>query len=87
MKKVDCFHIIKRLREGFESMRLKFKRLAVTESKKAAAAFAKNEGRKGVHTIARDIRRKLARTRGVNASRSRSISLRNSPMETQRWNC
>lgn len=43
---IDCFHIIKRLCEGLESMRLKFKRLAVTENKKAAAAFAQNEDRK-----------------------------------------
>lgn len=43
---IDCFHIIKRLGEGLESMRLKFKRLAVTENKKAAAAFARDEDRK-----------------------------------------
>lgn len=43
---IDCFHIIKRIGEGLESMRLKFKRLAVTENKKAAAAFARDEDRK-----------------------------------------
>ena len=43
---IDCFHIVKRLCERLESMRLKFKRLAVTENKKAAAAFAQNEDRK-----------------------------------------
>ena len=43
---IDCFHIIKRLCEGLESMRLKLKRLAVTENKKAAVAFAQNEDRK-----------------------------------------
>lgn len=43
---IDCFHIVKRLCEGLEAMRLKFKRQAVTENKKAAAAFAKNEERK-----------------------------------------
>lgn len=43
---IDCFHIVKRLCEGLESMRLKFKRLAVTENKKAAAAFERNEDRK-----------------------------------------
>lgn len=43
---IDCFHIVKRLCEGLEAMRLKFKRLAVTENKKAAAAFAQNEDRK-----------------------------------------
>lgn len=43
---IDCFHIVKRLCEGLESMRLKFKRLAVTENKKAAAAFEQNEERK-----------------------------------------
>lgn len=43
---IDCFHIVQRLCEGLEEMRLKFKRLAVTEAKKEAAAFAKNEERK-----------------------------------------
>ena len=43
---IDCFHIIQRLCESLESMRLKFKRLAVVENKKAAAAFAKEEERK-----------------------------------------
>lgn len=43
---IDCFHIVKRLCEGLESMRLKFKRLAVTEDKKAAAAFKHEEERK-----------------------------------------
>lgn len=43
---IDCFHIVQRLCEGLEEMRLKFKRLAVTEAKKAAVAFAKNENRK-----------------------------------------
>ena len=43
---IDCFHIVQRLCESLEEMRLKFKRLAVTESKKAAAAFAQNEDRK-----------------------------------------
>ena len=42
----DCFHIVKRLCEGLEEMRLRFKRLAQIENKKAAAAFAKNEERK-----------------------------------------
>lgn len=40
---IDCFHIVKRLCEGLEEMRLKFKRLAVTENKKQAAAHAKSE--------------------------------------------
>lgn len=43
---IDCFHIVKRLCEGLEEMRLKFKRLAITENKKAAVAFAKAEERK-----------------------------------------
>lgn len=43
---IDCFHIVKRLCEGLEAMRLKFKRLAVTENKKAVAAFAQDEDRK-----------------------------------------
>lgn len=43
---IDCFHIVSRLCEGLEEMRLRFKRLAATENKKAAAAFAKEEDRK-----------------------------------------
>lgn len=43
---IDCFHIVQRLCESLESMRLKFKRQAVVEDKKAAAAFAKEEERK-----------------------------------------
>lgn len=43
---IDCFHIVQRLCEGLEEMRLRFKRLAVTESRKEAAAFAQNEDRK-----------------------------------------
>ena len=46
---IDCFHIIQRLCEGLEEMRLRFKRLAVTENKKAGAAFAQNEDRKAKH--------------------------------------
>lgn len=43
---IDCFHIVQRLCESLEEMRLKFKRLAATEAGKEAAAFAKNEQRK-----------------------------------------
>ena len=43
---IDCFHIVQRLCGGLEEMRLKFKRLTVTESRKEAVAFAKNEDRK-----------------------------------------
>lgn len=43
---IDCFHIVQRLCEGLEEMRLRFKRLAVTETKKEAVAFAHNEERK-----------------------------------------
>ncbi|EJW93446.1 transposase family protein, partial [gut metagenome] len=43
---IDCFHIVQRLCEGLEEMRLRFKRLAVTESMKEAAAFAQDEDRK-----------------------------------------
>lgn len=43
---IDCFHIVQHLCDGLEKMRLRFKRLAVTESKKAAAAFSQNEDRK-----------------------------------------
>ena len=43
---IDCFHIVQRLCEGLEEMRLRFKRLAVTESREEAATFAQNEDRK-----------------------------------------
>lgn len=43
---IDCFHIVQRLCEGLEEMRLRFKRLAVTETRKGAVAFAQNEERK-----------------------------------------
>ena len=43
---IDCFHIVKRLCEGLEEMRLRFKRLAQVENRKAAAAFVQNEVRK-----------------------------------------
>ena len=43
---IDCFHIVQRLCESLEEMRLKFKRLAATEAKKEAVTFAKNEDRK-----------------------------------------
>lgn len=43
---IDCFHIVQRLCDGIEELRLKFKRLAMTKSRKEAAAFAKEEDRK-----------------------------------------
>ena len=43
---IDCFHIVQRICESLEEMRLKFKRLAATEAKKEAVTFAKNEDRK-----------------------------------------
>lgn len=48
---IDCFHIVQRLCEGLEEMRLRFKRLAVTETKKAAAAFMQEEERKAKQRI------------------------------------
>lgn len=43
---IDCFHIIQRLCEGLDEMRLRFKRLAVTETKKAEADFKQKEEEK-----------------------------------------
>ena len=43
---IDCFHIVQRLCEGLEEMRLRFKRLAAIETKKEAVVFAQNEERK-----------------------------------------
>lgn len=43
---IDCFHVVKRLCESLEEMRLKSKRLAASEAKKEAVAFTKNENRK-----------------------------------------
>src|SRR5574344_39463 len=48
---IDCFHIIQRLCDGLEEMRLRFKRLAAIETRKAAAAFAQNEDRKARHRM------------------------------------
>lgn len=45
---IDCFHIVQRLCEGLEEMRLRFKRLAVTQGKKAACEFKKREDRKAM---------------------------------------
>lgn len=42
---IDCFHIVQRLCEGLDEMRLKFKRLAATETKKEACAFHQKEER------------------------------------------
>lgn len=44
--KTTIVNIVQRLCEGLEEMRLRFKRLAVTESRKEAAAFAQDEDRK-----------------------------------------
>ena len=43
---IGCFRIVQRLCEGLEEMRLRFKRLAATETKKEAVVFAQNEERK-----------------------------------------
>jgi hypothetical protein len=40
---IDCFHIVQRLCEGLDEMRLRFKRLAVTATKKEEAAWKKAE--------------------------------------------
>jgi transposase len=46
---IDHFHIMQRLGEALEELRLKYKRQAVTENKKAAAEFTKNEVIKAQH--------------------------------------
>ena len=43
---IDCFHVIQRLCEALDSMRMKFKRIAVTQTKKAKAKFEQEEDRK-----------------------------------------
>jgi len=43
---IDCFHIIQRLNEGLEEMRLKIKREVIIKIKKERVAFAKEEERK-----------------------------------------
>ena len=76
---IDCFHIIKRLCEGLESMRLKFKRLAVTENKKAAAAFAQNEDRKAKKRAY--YRRRHPKKAGENRGRKRIRKQKYKPQE------
>ena len=43
---IDCFHIVQRLCEALDEMRLRFKRLAVTNTKKEEAAWKKDEEEK-----------------------------------------
>ena len=43
---IDCFHIVQRLCEALDEMRLRFKRLAVTKTKKEEAAWRKDEEEK-----------------------------------------
>jgi hypothetical protein len=43
---IDCFHIVQRLCEALDEMRLRFKRLAVTATKKEEAAWKKSEDAK-----------------------------------------
>lgn len=40
---IDCFHIVQRLCEGLDEMRLRFKRQAVAKTKKDEAAWKKDE--------------------------------------------
>ncbi len=76
---IDCFHIVKRLCEGLEEMRLKFKRLAVTEGKKAAAAFARDEDRKA--RMRAYYRRNHPKKPGENRGRKRIKKLKYKPQE------
>ena len=66
---IDCFHIVKRLCEGLEEMRLRFKRLAQVENKKAAAAFAQEESRKARNRLY--YRRKHKKNPGETRGRKR----------------
>lgn len=43
---IDCFHIVQRLCEALDEMRMRFKRLAVTKTKKEEAAWKKDEEEK-----------------------------------------
>lgn len=43
---IDCFHVIQRLIEGLEEIRLKEKRGAVAENKRKEVAFRQDEGRR-----------------------------------------
>lgn len=43
---IDCFHIIQRLCEALDEMRLRFKRLAVTATKKEEAEWKKDQEKK-----------------------------------------
>lgn len=43
---IDCFHVVQRLCEALDSLRMKFKRTAVTQTKKAKAKFEQEEDKK-----------------------------------------
>lgn len=43
---IDCFHIVQRLCDALDEMRLRFKRLAVAQTRKEECEFNKNEDRK-----------------------------------------
>lgn len=43
---IDCFHVVQRLCESLDSLRMKFKRTAVTQTKKAKAKFEQEEDKK-----------------------------------------
>lgn len=43
---IDCFHIVQRLCDALDEMRLRFKRLAVTQTRKEECEFNRNEERK-----------------------------------------
>lgn len=86
---IDCFHIVQRLCEGLEEMRLRFKRLAVTETRKEAAAFARNEERKARQSAYYRKRhpKNKKEHRGANAYASRNTGLHCLPMVKPRWKC
>ncbi|MCM1143056.1 MAG: transposase [Muribaculum sp.] len=88
---IDCFHVMKRLSDALEEMRLKEKRLAVAEQKRLERQHAKNSSamRSIENGTARHIRR-ITRGRSVGESPSGTTSdsrPRLSPMATPASNC
>lgn len=83
---IDCFHIVQRLCDGIEELRLKFKRLAMTKSRKEAAAFAKEEDRKGI-AGAGSILKTRKRKGDASASGKGNTSPVSSEMGKPKWRC
>ena len=69
---IDCFHMVKRLCDGLDEMRMRFKRKAVTETKKEEREF--NKKKAGRAKARAYYRKKHPRKRGEKRGRPRTRS-------------